>query len=49
MKVVVLDHHMPGDELPEADALVDPFLKDCPYPQKNLSGVVFYVLDAALA
>ncbi len=38
MKVVVLDHHAVGDELPPADAIVNPHRKDSPYPFKDLCG-----------
>jgi single-stranded-DNA-specific exonuclease len=48
--VIVTDHHLPGDELPRACALVNPNLPDEPFPHKNLAGVgvAFYLL-AALA
>ncbi len=36
--VVVCDHHLEGDELPAAVAILDPKRKDCPYPYKELSG-----------
>ena len=47
MKVVVTDHHLPGDELPDADAIVNPNSPNDPFPSKNLSGVgvAFYVLS----
>ncbi len=35
---VVCDHHTPGDELPEAVAILDPKRGDCEYPYKDLSG-----------
>lgn len=35
---IVCDHHMPGDELPEAVAILDPKRSDCTYPYKDLSG-----------
>lgn len=47
-KVVITDHHLPGDVLPDADAIVNPNLKDDPFPSKALAGVgvMFYVLLA---
>ncbi|MBO3698841.1 single-stranded-DNA-specific exonuclease RecJ [Roseivirga sp. E12] len=36
--VIICDHHMPGDELPAAYAVLDPKRKDCTYPYKELSG-----------
>ena len=46
--VVVTDHHLPGDTLPNADAIVNPNLKDDGFPSKALAGVgvMFYVLLA---
>ncbi len=38
MKLVITDHHQPGEELPEADAVVDPHRSDCPSPFKELCG-----------
>ena len=39
LEVIVCDHHEPGDELPEAVAILDPKQADCPYPFKELAGV----------
>ena len=36
--VIVCDHHTPGDELPEAVAVLNMKRDDCPYPYKDLSG-----------
>lgn len=49
--VVITDHHLPGEELPEAAAIINPNLKDCPFPSKNLAGVgvTFYLLLALRA
>ncbi|MDX9703295.1 MAG: single-stranded-DNA-specific exonuclease RecJ [Candidatus Auribacterota bacterium] len=37
--VVITDHHMPSDELPKAQAIVNPNLVDSTYPFKDLAGV----------
>lgn len=46
--VVITDHHLPGDELPQADAIVNPNQLGCDFPSKNLAGVgvIFYVMAA---
>ncbi len=35
---IICDHHLPGDEIPNAVAVLDPKQKDCPYPYKELAG-----------
>ena len=35
---IICDHHLPGDEIPKAAAVLDPKRKDCVYPFKELSG-----------
>jgi single-stranded-DNA-specific exonuclease len=49
--VLVTDHHLPGDRLPDAAAIVNPNQPGCPFPSKHLAGVgvVFYVLAALRA
>ncbi|EHP40736.1 single-stranded-DNA-specific exonuclease RecJ [Cupriavidus basilensis OR16] len=49
--VVVTDHHLPGDQLPEAAVIVNPNQPGCEFPSKNLAGVgvMFYVLLALRA
>jgi single-stranded-DNA-specific exonuclease len=51
MKVIVTDHHLPGEQLPVADAIVNPNLHDDGFPSKALAGVgvMFYVLLALRA
>jgi single-stranded-DNA-specific exonuclease len=46
--VLVTDHHLPGDTLPAAVAIVNPNQHGCPFPVKSLAGVgvMFYVLLA---
>jgi single-stranded-DNA-specific exonuclease len=45
---IICDHHEPGDELPNAVAVLDPKRLDCPYPFKELTGngVGFKLLTA---
>jgi len=38
VKFIICDHHKPGNELPEAHAVLDPLRNDCTYPFKGLSG-----------
>lgn len=38
ISVIICDHHLPGEELPPAIAILDPKQKDCPYPYKHMSG-----------
>jgi len=49
--VVVTDHHLPGDALPDARVIVNPNQPECGFPSKNLAGVgvMFYVLLALRA
>ncbi|MDW3680269.1 single-stranded-DNA-specific exonuclease RecJ [Cupriavidus sp. CV2] len=49
--VVVTDHHLPGDQLPDAAVIVNPNQPGCEFPSKNLAGVgvMFYVLLALRA
>jgi single-stranded-DNA-specific exonuclease len=48
MQVIITDHHLPGLELPPADAIVNPNQPGCGFPSKALAGVgvVFYVMAA---
>src|SRR5690606_13407995 len=48
--VLVTDHHLPGPELPAAQAIVNPNLADSAFPSRNVAGVgVAFYLMAALA
>jgi single-stranded-DNA-specific exonuclease len=51
IQVLVTDHHLPGDVLPDAQCIVNPNQPGCPFPSKNLAGVgvMFYVLLALRA
>ena len=51
IQVLVTDHHLPGDALPDAIAIVNPNHPECQFPSKNLAGVgvIFYVLLALRA
>ena len=48
ISVLVTDHHLPGDTLPNADAMVNPNQPGCHFPSKNLAGVgvAFYIMLA---
>ncbi|WP_313514163.1 single-stranded-DNA-specific exonuclease RecJ [Sphingobacterium sp.] len=45
---IIGDHHLPGDVLPNAVAVLDPKRNDCPYPYKELSGcgIGFKIIQA---
>jgi single-stranded-DNA-specific exonuclease len=45
-RVIVTDHHLPGDTLPAADAIVNPNCTDDAFPSKAMAGVgvMFYLL-----
>ncbi|MCH8331527.1 MAG: single-stranded-DNA-specific exonuclease RecJ, partial [Bacteroidetes bacterium] len=45
---IICDHHLPGDELPAAHAVLDPKRSDCEYPYKELSGcgIGFKLIEA---
>lgn len=51
MQVLITDHHLPGDTLPDALCIVNPNQPGCEFPSKNLAGVgvMFYVLLALRA
>ena len=47
---IIGDHHLPGEEVPQAVAVLDPKQDDCPYPYKELSGcgIGFKIVEAHL-
>ena len=51
MEVIITDHHLPGDHLPKAKAIVNPNQPGCHFPSKALAGVgvMFYLLVALRA
>jgi len=51
IKVLVTDHHLPGEILPAADAIINPNQPGCSFPEKSLAGVgvAFYLLLAMRA
>jgi len=46
--VVITDHHLPPKELPNANAIINPNLRGCDFPSKNLAGVgvCFYLFSS---
>jgi len=46
LTVIITDHHLPGNRLPKADAIVNPNLESCQFPSKALAGVgvAFYLM-----
>ena len=51
LALLITDHHLPGPELPLADAIVNPNAGGCTFPSKAIAGVgvMFYVLIALRA
>ncbi|QVL45839.1 MAG: single-stranded-DNA-specific exonuclease RecJ [Methylophilaceae bacterium] len=51
IQVLITDHHLPGDETPQAACIVNPNQQGCDFPSKHLAGVgvMFYVLLALRA
>ncbi|NHW59295.1 single-stranded-DNA-specific exonuclease RecJ, partial [Escherichia coli] len=51
IRVLVTDHHLPGQTLPAADAIINPNLTDCSFLSKSLAGVgvTFYLMTALRA
>lgn len=47
IQLVITDHHLPADETPVADAIVNPNQHGCGFLSKNLAGVgvIFYVMS----
>ncbi len=47
-KVIISDHHLPGKNVPDADAVINPNQKGDDFPSKNLAGVgvIFYLMLA---
>ena len=51
MQVLITDHHLPGDTLPDATAIINPNQPGCPFPSKSIAGVgvIFYLMLALRA
>jgi single-stranded-DNA-specific exonuclease len=51
MRVLITDHHLPRENLPDADAIINPKQEGDLFPSKNLCGVgvIFYVMMALRA
>jgi len=48
IKVLITDHHLPGEQLPDAEGIVNPNQPGCQFASKSLAGVgvIFYLLLA---
>ena len=51
IKTLITDHHLPGADAPNADAIVNPNQNGCNFPSKSIAGVgvIFYVMLALRA
>ena len=51
VEVIITDHHLPGDCLPNATAIINPNQPGCSFPSKSLAGVgvAFYLLSGLRA
>jgi len=51
IKTLITDHHLPGAQAPDADAIVNPNQHGCEFPSKSIAGVgvIFYVMLALRA
>lgn len=51
MHVFITDHHLPGEALPDADAIINPNQPGCLFPSKSIAGVgvIFYLMLALRA
>ena len=51
LQVVITDHHLPAETLPDADAIVNPNQPECSFPSKQMAGVgvAFYLMLALRA
>jgi len=49
MRVIISDHHLPSEDLPEADAIVNPRMAPCPCPALAGVGVAFLLMAAVNA
>lgn len=50
LEIIITDHHLPEEELPRANAVLNPKRTDCSYPNDNLAGVgvAFKLVQALL-
>jgi len=48
IKVLITDHHLPGNSVPNANAIVNPNQAGCKFPSKSIAGVgvIFYIMIA---